>query len=386
MNLLDGVVLVLAALAAVGGYRIGALTRVLSWAGWVLALALFARIGPDLSASIAGDDPVAELLLLGIVLVVGGSIGQAVGALAGARLRGHLGTSARGVDRMAGVGVSLAAVLALAWVILPLLADSRGEAARLARGSVVADVVESITPPPPSSLRSLDRLVGGAVFPDVLGPLDRAPSVGEPPTNSALSEPVLALAARSTVRIESRGCGGLQDGTGFVVEPEVVLTNAHVVAGTEGVTVDGAFEGIRDAEVVAFDPDRDIALLRVPGLGAAALPLADATVGDIGSVLGHPGGGPLEVSPFQVAERIDALGRDLYDRHDTRRDVVVLASDLAPGDSGGPLVAPSGSVLGVAFAIAPDDAGTAYALSTDEIRAALDEPRRAGGRAGPCVS
>nr|MBA3302440.1 trypsin-like peptidase domain-containing protein [Acidimicrobiia bacterium] len=141
------------------------------------------------------------------------------------------------------------------------------------------------------------------------------------------------------------------------------------------------------ATVVHFDPDQDLAVLAVPQAGAGPLPIGDVEAGGTGAVFGYPGGGPLEVSPFAVQEEVEAVGRDLYDRRDTSRRVLVLASDLAPGDSGAAIVDPAGAVVGVAFAIAPDQAGTAYALSVEELRAALAAPRSTGGAdTGPCLS
>ena len=100
------------------------------------------------------------------------------------------------------------------------------------------------------------------------------------------------------------------------------------------------------------------------------------------------GGRALEASPFTVDRRIRAVGRDIYGETRTERDVLVLAADLEPGDSGSPLVEPDGDVVGVAFAIAPDRPGVAYALTPAEVRAVLDEvpasPRPAA--TGPCLT
>src|SRR5690606_13850085 len=152
---------------------------------------------------------------------------------------------------------------------------------------------------------------------------------------------------------------------------DLVVTNAHVVAGEDESTVELADGSTLDADVVAFDPDRDLAVLRTDGAGGPPLSLRDAEVGDVGGVFGRPGGGPLEISPFRVADEITAVGRDIYDSGSTSREVLVLASELAPGDSGSALVDPAGEVIGVAFAVAPDKPGVAYALAIDELEAVL---------------
>jgi S1-C subfamily serine protease len=184
--------------------------------------------------------------------------------------------------------------------------------------------------------------------------------------------------------VEGEACGRLQEGSGFVVLDDLVATNAHVVAGQRS-TLLVLRSGRRvPATVVHFDPDRDLALLRAD-LDLAPLPVADGDEDASGAVLGYPGGGPLEVSPFAVREEVDATGRDLYDDHRIERRVLILAADLRAGDSGAALVDASGTVVGVAFAIAPDRPGTAYALDTSELDEALAAPRDGRVSTGECL-
>jgi S1-C subfamily serine protease len=211
-----------------------------------------------------------------------------------------------------------------------------------------------------------------------------APDIGPPPAETGLSPAVLDAAQRATVKIEGPACGRLQEGSGFVIEPGVVVTNAHVVAGETRTTIFERSGRKVPARVVHFDPDRDLAVLQAD-VEATPLRIGAASVDTKGAVLGYPGGGPLKVSPFQVRDKVTAVGRDLYDAHETRRQVLILASDLAPGDSGAALVDDSGTVVGVAFAVAPDRPGTSYALDTTELRAALAAPRRNGTSTGSCL-
>jgi S1-C subfamily serine protease len=140
------------------------------------------------------------------------------------------------------------------------------------------------------------------------------------------------------------------------------------------------------AQVTVFDPSRDLALLAVPGLGQAPLPLANGKVGTTVGVFGHPEGqAPLEISPAAIRQQVNALGPDLYELGMTRRTVYVLAAELAPGDSGGGLVDAGGHVVGVAFAISPDNPGTAYALAASELRSVLEAQREAPASTGPCL-
>jgi S1-C subfamily serine protease len=155
------------------------------------------------------------------------------------------------------------------------------------------------------------------------------------------------------------------------VGPDTIVTNAHVVAGertTDVYTNDGRR---LDAVVIAFDPDRVLAVLHVDGAGLRPLGLGDGAPGTIGSVVGHPRGGPLRAAPARIERAVGARGTDIYRTSRVDRAVLVLAARLAPGDSGAPFVDGEGRVVGVAFAIDPGDATAAYALAKSELDAVL---------------
>jgi len=217
-----------------------------------------------------------------------------------------------------------------------------------------------------------------------------APSVetGPPPANSGLPPAVAARVTASTVRVEGAACDAIETGSGFAAAPEVVLTNAHVVAGQRTTTVVRPDGRRLNAVVTAFDPGRDVAVLRVRGLGQAALPLAAAGAGETGAVFGHPGGTPRTiVSPAAIRQKTRAVGRDIYDQRQVVRQIFILAASLRPGDSGGGLVDASGTVVGMAFGIAPDRPSTAYALTSEELRPVLDAAagRTGAVSTGPCL-
>jgi S1-C subfamily serine protease len=186
----------------------------------------------------------------------------------------------------------------------------------------------------------------------------------------------------STVRVQGEACNLLYEGSGFAVAPDLVVTNAHVVAGEAPGATSVLLPSGRQlkAKVVMFDPNIDIALLSVPNLGEPPLPMRVAHAGTSGAVFGHPNGTPsVRVSPARVVVEQEAEGENLYDTQTVKRDVLVLAASLAHGDSGGALVSTDGSVIGVAFAISADQPGTAYALSATELQKALSEPRSTAG-------
>ncbi|MHB1929731.1 MAG: MarP family serine protease [Acidimicrobiales bacterium] len=371
MDVFDGVVILVAVLAGVGGYRLGFFTRALSWVGLAAGVYLAARYLPRLIAAVSVSSAAARLAVAAAVLIGAAFVGQAVGMVLGSRLHGVLPLGPlRTLDRVVGGAVGVLGVVTALWLLLPSISSVAGWPASVTSGSAIARWVSGTLPPPPNALEALRRLVVGDGLPQVFSSLHTTGPVGPPPARSPVPPAVLARVEASTVKVEGQACNRIQDGSGFAVGTDLVLTNAHVVAGeppgeTEVILPSGR---VLAARVVLYDPSRDVALLSVPGLGERPLPLAGTAAGRDGDVLGHPGGQiALAVQPYSVAQEITAVGENLYDTHQTSRDVYVLSARLAPGDSGGPLVDPAGQVVGVAFAIAVGQTGTAYALTTAEI-------------------
>jgi S1-C subfamily serine protease len=170
-----------------------------------------------------------------------------------------------------------------------------------------------------------------------------------------------------TVKVQGRGCGGISSGSGFPVAPDLIVTNAHVVSGTSRITVSRGNGPARAASVVLFDPERDVAVLRAPGLGLTPLTAADGSPGTSGAAIGYPGGGPEQISPAVVQTRWDARGRDIYNDRTVEREIWIVSARVRPGNSGGPLVDDHGRYIGVIFARSVTDPGQAYALTAAEV-------------------
>ena len=370
--MLDVVLVVVAISAAVAGYRLGFVTRATSWLGLALGVTVGALALPPLLRQVQGSSDVTVALVAIGALAGSALLGQALGLVVGTRLHVALPDGpVRRVDQAVGALLGIVGLLVGLWLLLPTLADVPGWTSEQARGSIIAREVNARFPDAPDTLQALRRLVGDNPFPRVFDALRPSPDPGVAPEASGLSDALATTAAASTVKIEGEACSRIQEGSGFFVADDLVVTNAHVVAGEDDSDV-LLSDGTRmDGTVVAFDPVRDLAVLRTSGADRPALPLDEAEVGTAGGVFGHPGGGPLEISPFQVGEQITAVGTDIYDSSRSERDVLVLAADLAPGDSGGALVDSRGQVVGVAFAIAPDRPSVAYALAVDEVTAVL---------------
>ena len=372
MNALDLLVVGLAAGAGWLGFRMGFVRRAFSWAGLALGLVVAVLFVSDVADLLKSSPPRTRLLVsLGFVLLVV-TLAQAVGYTIGSALRGRMprGAGVQQADRIAGAALGVFGVLLVMWLLIPALASSPGWPARAVRDSAVARAIDNLAPAPPQESETLGRLVGDQSFPQVFDTLT-SPDAGVPP-GDGIPAPAAAIVTRSTVKVSGTACDRIQEGTGFVAGTDLVVTNAHVVAGEEHTHVDTTDLRRLDAQVVAFDPKRDLAVLRVPGLGLPALERANANVDDTGALFGHPGGGALREAPVRIAEQIVARGTDITHSVQTERNVFVLAATTAPGDSGGPIVDQQGHVVGVMFAYDISRATTAYALTDTELDAVLD--------------
>lgn len=386
MNLLDLVVGVFLLSAFAGGYALGFVARVASWAGLAAGVVVALWLLPDVVDAFSSASSVVLLCIAVFILLLGASIGSGAGEAAGHRLRQAIPSGpARILDRVGGAIAGTVGVMVLLWLLVPVMAEVPGVVARQARTSAIAGFVTDIAPPPPGPTATIRSLVNKADFPQVFAELRPAPDTGAPPAAIPVPAAVLARATQSTVNVEARACRRLQEGSGFAVAPDLVMTNAHVVAGAPEVQVRRPDGRRLSGRVVVFDDGRDLALVRVPGLGQTPLPVANAREGSRGAVIGHPGGqNRPRPTPAVVRAQRQAVGRDIYGDDRVRRQVLFLAADLAPGDSGAPLVDQQGRAIGVAFAIAPDRSATAFALPDEEINAVLAAPR--SGSAGPCFN
>lgn len=386
MNIFDAVIVVVAVLAAIGGYRLGFFARSLSWIGLALALLIAIRFLPDLMTALASASPRGRLFaglsfVIGLALL-GQAIGLAFGTFVNKRLPGD--HEVRRSDQFAGAAVGVVGALLFVWLLVPALASAPGWTAKQTRSSAIVSVIERLAPKPPSSFLALGRMVAEAPFPEVLAPDAATPVKGAP--SEQLLAPLLDKQVRSSiVRVEGQACDQIQNGSGFVVGPDLVVTNAHVVAGERDTVVYDLRNRPHAARVVHFDPRRDLAVLHVPRLSLPELPLGEASINSLAVVYGHPAGGVLQPSPARITDRIDAIGTDIYRTSETNRDVFVLAAKLEPGDSGAALVDLSGAVVGVAFAIDPSASGTAYALTRSELNSALKNISNVRTDTGYCL-
>ncbi|MBE9499332.1 MarP family serine protease [Streptomyces sp. GKU 257-1] len=382
MNLLD-LLLIVAALAYAGaGYHRGLVAGLVSLAGFVGGATLGVWLLPYVLRLADRGTTTATLLAL-LTVLVPALAGHALAAQLAWRIRHTLRrTPVRRVDGAGGALVNVVAVLVVGWMAGSALATSPSPALNQAiRGSALLEGVHERMPD--SAATWFNRATGAlttAGFPPVFNPFEQEPGASVPqPSGDAVTEAATSAAQRSTVKVEGvadvRGGRQGQEGSGFVYARGHVMTNAHVVAGVDAPTVRvGGVGRPHHARVVLFDPDKDIAVLDVPGLEAPALRFAgDAGRGDRAVVAGYPENGGLDLRAAAVAARTPARGQDIYGGSLTTRDIYAIRSQVRPGNSGGPLLTSDGRVYGVVFARSTTDAGTGYALTADQVRGAARE-------------
>ncbi|MGH8825029.1 MAG: MarP family serine protease [Jiangellaceae bacterium] len=377
LNVVDWLVIVMVVVVAYTGWSHGFLVGLLSFAGFIggavggllLAPVVLGDLEPGLGVSV---------LAVFIVLIVA-ALGQGLLAWLGGLLRARVSSEpAHRFDAAGGAVLGVVGLLLAAWAVgLAISSAAIPQASAAVRESKILRAVDTVVPVSPDGLRdAFESVVAAGRFPEVVGPWVPEPIVGVDAPSAALSrDPEIRTASASVVKIVGRApsCDRVVEGTGFVVAPERVMTNAHVVAGVAAPVVTVPDGDPLEAQVVLFDPDTDVAVLAVPGLDRPMLTFRDDVAsGADAAVVGYPDNGPLSTEPVRVRGEHALLGRDIYGDGTVNREVVSIRGTVRPGNSGGPLVAADGQVYGVMFAASLTDPETGYALAVDELETALD--------------
>lgn len=377
-TVLDLLLLVVLLGYTVSGLRQGLVAGVLSLGGFLLGAVAGMALVPEL---VADWEPGAgrTLAVLAGVLVAALLV-QALGALAGRQVRAAVTwRPARAVDSALGAVAALVAVSIVVWLVAGAVrASPSPTVSRAIASSRVVTALDAAVPSQTARVfADFRRVVEGHAFPRVFAGVTPEEILPVEPPDPQVANPAAAAAAGGIVKVTgvADDCSRGQEGTGWVVSPQRVVTNAHVVAGVDEPRVQVTGAGPRlPGRVVLFDPDRDLAVIAVPDLGADPLPLAEQDLGrgDSAVVAGFPLDGPYTWSSARVRQVMRARGEDIYSRQPVVREVYSLYTRVEPGNSGGPLLDPSGAVVGVVFARSLDDASTGYALTLAESAPVLD--------------
>ncbi|MDL2342403.1 MAG: MarP family serine protease [Patescibacteria group bacterium] len=310
------------------------------------------------------------------LIAIATSIGSAVilliiGEYCGVALKRKTQVSAINIfDNTFGAGLSIVSFLLTVWIGASLLSGLPvpGVQQLISNSRILASLNRTL-PPAPDIIASLSHLVDPNGFPDVFigGEPSRRPGSAVIPQLGQL-ETAVSKDKASVVKIEGQGCGGIVEGSGFVVGNGLIATNAHVVAGIKKPYVQDA-NGTHTASIIWFNPNLDFAVLRASNLAGPSLNFAPDTAktDTPAAVLGYPGGGSFLAEPAVVSDSFIARGRNIYGRGVTSREVYELRADIIPGNSGGPVVATDGSVIGVVFAQSTAYEHVGYALTSKQV-------------------
>lgn len=385
MNLVDGVAIAVGVLAAFRGWRRGFLGQLLELGGGFIGLIAGISLGPSIADAFTDEPGVGAALISIFAVLIGVSIGQTIGFLIAHRSSAAVERAKLdGVDSGLGAGFGVLVWVVSFWLIGSLLVHGPSQPlARALRSSTLLRTTNTLLPEPPNVLAYLRQYLSTSGFPQVFAGL---PRLSEPVDLPSQREARRAIRAGqdSTVRVVLEACGGIQLGSGWVLDDDSVVTNAHVVAGGRDVTIQQLDGTDASGRVVLFDPQTDLAIVQSSGISAPPLRLEPQIQerGTIGAALGFPGdrGGEFDPQPAAVQNSYEATGRDIYGRSLVTREVYELRSDVRQGDSGGPFVLENGSVAGVVFAASTTERDVGYALTGAEVQ---DELREGAGRTEP---
>ncbi|GGX62428.1 MarP family serine protease [Streptomyces anandii] len=372
MDLLDLLLLLVIVAYAASGYRRGLVAGCVSLAGFVGGAVVGVWILPWVMGLVTRGSTAATVTAV-LTVLVPAVVGHEMAGRLALRLRRELD---RGPLRVAdGVGGALAnsaAVLIVAWVAASVLGASSSPVVTTAiRDSTLLGAVQRAMPDTtPAWFSRATSALTEAGFPQVFNPFENEPAAGvAKPSGDSVTASATSAARLSTVKIEGAAGSQGREGSGFVFSRQHVMTNAHVVAGIDDPTVRiGGVGRWYEARVVLFDPDRDVAVLYVPGLRAPALRFdGTAARGDSAVVAGYPQDGSLNLQAATVANRIRATGQNIYNDATVTREIYSIRSTVRPGNSGGPLLTAQGRVYGVVFARSTSDDETGYVLTAAEV-------------------
>jgi S1-C subfamily serine protease len=372
--LLDVLIIIFLISAVYRGREIGFIRQLLSTLGFFGGLFFGAWLQPRLLefAHTGLDRSVLGITVSLSCAVAGMILGEYLGVHIKKRV---ILQPVNSVDVVLGSFLNVMATLLAVWLLTALAVgipvqgvQKQIQESRLIQG------VNKLLPPAPSIISRLGKLIDPNGFPQVFIGNEPAPigNINLP----GLGDLAAAVQADqpSVVKLEGLGCGGIVDGSGFIVSQNLVATNAHVVAGISRPYVQDS-TGTHAAKTVWFDPNLDFAILRVNNLTGGSLNLAStaAIPGQAAAVLGYPGGGPFSANPAAVIDTIRATGRNIYGEGLTVRQVYELKASVVPGNSGGPVVAKDGSVIGVVFAESTTYSEVGYALTSPKLISAVNQ-------------
>jgi S1-C subfamily serine protease len=376
-DVLDLILIVIVAAFAVSGYRQGFIVGVLSFFGFVGGALLGAEFGPAISRALVGGQTQQDIVAV-VLLVSFAVIGQFIASSIGAAMRSTVTwRSATAVDSVGGSVVSMVSVLLIAWVVGSVLNGSPFPVVdQQVNNSLALQTLDKFMPTPAKTMFSDFRrlLANNSTYAQVFSGIGAERILAIPaPDPNVLNSAGFRAAADRVVRVQgiAPSCQRSIEGSGFVISPNHIMTNAHVVAGVTQHQTVTAGDRTLDATVVFYDPQVDVAVLYVPGLDLRPLRFTgQANPGDNAVVAGYP----LDAMRLHaVAARIggiqNAQGPNIYQTSTVTRQIYEIRAQVESGNSGGPLLSSDGTVYGVVFAAAVGVNDTGFALTAAQVQA-----------------
>ncbi len=389
MNIVDLVILLFLVSSMIRGYEIGSVRQIFSTVGFFGGLFLGAWIEPHfthLAHTALSRSWLALSITCGFALIFL-FVGEYVGFIIKTKMIRH---EIDKIDRGLGTVVGAVTLLGTVWIIGGILINLPFPSfqSQLKSSSIIR-LLNQHLPSAPNVVADLSHVIDPNGFPKVFignEPAPLNPNVSLPPLGSLTA--AVTKDEPSVVKILGRGCGGIVEGSGFIVAPNIVATNAHVVAGVaHPYVVDQSGEHL--ATPIWFDPNLDLSILTTSDLTGKPLSIANSTVklGTDGAVLGFPGGGNFMADPAVVLDDFSATGRNIYDQGNTNRDVYEIKATVIPGNSGGPLINSNGTVIGIVFAESTTYNQVGYALTTPQVLTEIQqaEARNQATSTGSCA-
>jgi S1-C subfamily serine protease len=373
-DLLDLILIALMVAFAVSGYRQGFIIGALSFVGFVGGGLLGIFIAPPIAGAFVDGETERALLAIVIVFLTA-TIGQFASSTIGAVVRSHVTWEpAKVVDAVGGTFASAFSVLIIAWLIGSLISSSQFTllSEQVNKSLLIGTVDQAMPKAAKDFQKPFKDFIDTSGFPKVFDAIGGGQLVEvEPPDKSVPKGAQLSRARRGIVKVQgvASSCRRHIEGTGFVYSQNKIMTNAHVVAGVDqDLQVTDYLNKAHAAKVVLYNPDRDIAILHVPGLNMPILRFdGTAKKGDDAIVAGFPHGEGFTMNAARIRVQQKARGLNIYERKSVVRDVYAIRGLVRQGNSGGPLLTTDGRVYGVVFAAALDQQETGYVLTAAEV-------------------
>lgn len=371
--LLDVLIIILLISALVRGREIGFVQQLFSTVSFFGGLLLGAWLEPHTVRLV--HTPLSRSMVTLITTLGMAFILLAVGEYLGARIKHRVQMRwINKIDTNLGAVLSVLSILVIVWLSSAILKTLPFPSVQseIKQSHIIVSLSQHL-PPAPNIIASLGHLVDPNGFPEVFSGAEPAPGTINLPSSSQLTAAV-NKDRDSVVKIEGQGCGGIVEGSGFVVGSGLVATNAHVVAGIRQPYVEDA-NGTHSATAIWFDPNLDFAILRVSNLAGTPLVMTNSheDKNTPTAVLGYPGGGGFTAQAASILDEFTATGSNIYGTGHTARDVYEVAANIIPGNSGGPLVDTNGGVVGIVFAESTTYNHVGYALQTSAAISALNQ-------------